>query len=268
MHFDTRYKYYGTQLVEVIQANRPVFNDSPRKRNKPSCGSVDLLKLANELKGACGACGASEPVENAPCVDPERSALNKARAQQRAKKNVFDLAMCNPDLNLFVTLTLDGSQIDRYNYDAIIRKLNQWLDNRVRRNGLKYVLVAEYHKDKAIHFHALFNDVLEKVDSGHKTKSDGHLKTVYNLPCWTLGYTTAIYTTGERAKVCNYITKYITKSENKVGGRWYYSGGKLSRPDYSYSNTYLDELLIPEDIENPFDFQIENTQTVYRIHKM
>lgn len=141
-----------------------------------------------------------------------------------------ELALAN-DLGLFVTLTLDGSVIDRYDMAAITKRLNVWLDNQVRRRGLAYVLVPERHKDGAIHFHGLFNDALEVVDSGH-TDKEGH--TIYNLPRWSLGFTTAIRLYGDREKAIGYVTKYIGKQGEKPGGRWYYSGGALCRPEVTY----------------------------------
>lgn len=157
---------------------------------------------------------------------------NIERAKRRARKAVFDYAMCNDDLNLFVTLTLDAARVDRYDYKIIVKKLNNWLDNMVRRHGLKYVLVAERHKDGAIHFHALMNENACKLTDSGTVDKRGH--TVFNLDNWTLGFTTAVRCYGERGAVCKYITKYITKSDDKVGGRWYYSGGELERPQYVY----------------------------------
>ena len=121
-----------------------------------------------------------------PPEQPEGPCDTIGRALRRARAQVRELALAN-DLGLFVTLTLDGSVIDRYDMAAITKKLNVWLDNQVRRRGLAYVLVPERHKDGAIHFHGLFNDALEVVDSGH-TDKEGH--TIYNLPRWPLGFTT------------------------------------------------------------------------------
>lgn len=178
-----------------------------------------------------------------------RRADNLARAKRRARSAVSDLALSN-NFRFFVTLTLSSEKVDRYDVGAVTKKLNAWLDNQVRRRGLAYVLVAERHKDGAVHFHGFFNDVLATVDSGtisingrpRKPRSarqraewladGGHV--VYNLPAWTLGFTTAIELYGERSSAVGYVCKYITKAEEKVGGRWYYSGGELRRPEVSF----------------------------------
>lgn len=182
-----------------------------------------------------------------PGVKGSADSADLSRSKRRARSAVFDLAMAN-DFKYFVTLTLDKDRVDRYDSAAVTKKLNVWLDNQVRRKGLTYVLVPEFHKDGAIHFHGLFNDALAAVDSGtismgsgkpRKPRSErqrakwlsegGHV--VYNLPGWKLGFTTAIELYGERAKAVNYVCKYITKAADKVGGRWYYSGGELKRPE-------------------------------------
>jgi hypothetical protein len=178
----------------------------------------------------------------------ERAAESAARAQRRAKTNVYDLAMSNP-LDWFVTLTVAPDKLNRYDSAEVFRHLHDWLDNRVRRNGLLYVLIPELHKDGAIHFHALINDALPMTDSGtvippgggrpRRPRSEaqraawisGGGQPVYNLPAWGWGFSSAIKLHGDRGAAVGYVSKYITKSRGKIGGRWYYSGGRLKKPD-------------------------------------
>lgn len=183
---------------------------------------------------------------------------NLSRAKRRAKANVHDLALAN-NFRFFVTLTLDPAKVDRYDISAVTRKLNVWLDNQVRRHGLVYLLVAERHKDAAIHFHGFFNDALSAVDSGTLSLGGGKPRkprsarqradwlrngahVVYNLPAWSLGFTTAIEIYGDKNKAVGYICKYISKANEKIGGRWYYSGGNLVRPQVSFCNADFDYL--------------------------
>lgn len=163
---------------------------------------------------------------------------------------VRDLGLCN-DWEYFVTLTLDPARIDRYDPAEVARHLNHWLDNRVRRDGLCYVLVPEHHRDGAIHFHGFFNGALAAVDSGHRDEG-GH--PIYNLPAWGWGFSTAIRLYGERAAAVGYCCKYIAKQQEKIGGRWYYSGGRLRRPEVSWSDVDFETLLRAEGAE---PFQIE-----------
>lgn len=180
--------------------------------------------------------------------DPARAAENIERSKRRARAAVYDLGRCSA-LEYFVTLTTDQTKVDRFDDLAVFKKLHKWLDNNVQRHGLTYVLVPEYHKNGALHFHAFFNGALPAVDSGtiklpgekrpRRPRSaaerarwlanGGHI--VYNLPAWHLGFTTAIKLYGDRSAAVGYICKYITKSSAKIGGRWYYSGGDLRRPD-------------------------------------
>lgn len=175
---------------------------------------------------------------------------NISRSKRRAKSHLLDYALCN-NFACFVTLTLSSEKIDRTDYKAIVDKFSIWLDNRVRRKGLKYVAVPELHRDGAIHFHVLCNDVLNVVDSGTVIRPTGgkpvkqatakkqgfrlaDCRTVYNITDWTLGFSTMYHTYGDVRAVANYIVKYITKGEKKIGGRWYYSGGALLKPVYRY----------------------------------
>ncbi len=178
-----------------------------------------------------------------------RAAENRARSMRRAKAALRDFVRSN-QWDYFVTLTLDPSRIDRHDMGTITRKMSQWADNQVRRHGLAYVLVPELHKDGAVHFHGFFRGDIRAVDSGTLTRAGSRPRRpksaaerermlrdgwqiVYNLPAWSLGFTTAIRPYGEVDAAAAYITKYITKeaaTTGKIGGRWYYSGGELQRP--------------------------------------
>lgn len=171
--------------------------------------------------------GGATPMEEAKA----RAVL--ARAQRRARTQVRDLALANP-FRYFVTLTFDKSRVDRWDDKEVLRVTRNWLDNTVRRYGLAYVLVPERHKDGAIHFHGFFNGAVEGVDSGHRTERG---QVIYNLPAWPWGFTTAIEVYGEYGAAVSYVCKYITKGTEKVGGRWYYHGGDLRKPDVEYINT-------------------------------
>lgn len=210
-------------------------------------GSSEVLVCDREIFGGAGW---EDTRPKKPVTKRKAGEGDTDRAMRRARAQVKDLAMCTP-FKYFVTLTLDAAKVDRYDMSAITRKLNAWLDNQVRRRGLAYVLVPERHKDGAVHFHGFFNGALEAVDSctvsmgagkPRKPRSDaqralwlsegGH--TVYNLPGWTLGFTTAIELYGEYARAVGYVCKYIGKDGEKVGGRWYYSGGDLGHPEVTY----------------------------------
>ena len=169
---------------------------------------------------------------------------NRRKSFNRARNNLFNYSMSTTAFNCFVTLTFDAQKIDRFDYKAIIAALNTWLDNRVRRKGLVYVLVPEYHKNGAIHFHGLCNfEALKTVRANSpysgKPLYDTKGRPKYNISDFPLGHTVVIPLSGENARVATtkYVYKYITKSEGKmIGGRYYLSGGDLGRPKYRLLN--------------------------------
>lgn len=253
-----RFKIYDGVLGEVMISPKPIFkafdgDEKPTRRKKDKAGSEFDLSDSQP--------GGDESNDN--------DIKSLERSKRRARKAVFDYAMSNPDLDLFITLTLSPNEIDRTDYGAIIKKLNAWLDYRVRKHGLKYVLVAEYHKDgQAIHFHGLVNSTaVATVFSGKKDKR-GH--KIYNLPEWRLGFTTAVKVYGRKTRggVCKYICKYISKQGEKVGGRWYYSGGDLRQPDYEYA---LDTVPLREALDGMEDmehytYRVEATGETFEIY--
>lgn len=207
-------------VLEDIVFNRDVFNPE------------GLVKMDAEQ--------AQYSVTKSKRREPDEDGVR--RAASRARKQVYELCACN-DLDLFFTLTLDKELIDRYDYKAAVRKFGQWADNQVRRRGLKYVAVPELHKDGAVHFHGLCNSAAVRlVDSGKKSKG----QTVYNLPGWRLGFTTAIPLYGERNAAAHYVAKYISKQHGTnggtIGGRYFYHGGDLMHAKCIYEHADFDAL--------------------------
>lgn len=190
----------------------------------------------------------------------ERTTEDIKRASRRAASKLRDYALCN-EFRWFVTLTLDKSKVDRYDAEQIIKKMRVWLDNRVRRQGLKYLLVPELHKDGAIHFHGFFNDCDIGIECsgtysipGRKApkkpkneKEKQHFidiggKLVYNVLDWNFGFSTAIELYGNYKAAVSYVVKYVSKAIEKIGGRWYYSGGALNVPEVVYADIDFREL--------------------------
>lgn len=171
------------------------------------------------------------------CADPKGEDIE--RSMRRARAKLRRLALAN-EFRWFVTLTIDPQKCDSFDGAAVVKKLNAWCSNMVQRKGLRYVLVPERHKSGRIHFHGFFNDCLEVVDSGH-TDKQGH--TIYNLPQWTLGFTTAIELYDEYVRAVGYVCKYVGKQGEKPAGRWYYSGGDLREPEITYAEISPADLL-------------------------
>ena len=145
---------------------------------------------------------------------------------KRVKERIFDICALNPFTH-FVTWTLDASKIDRYDVDVIRPKILKTLDNLHQRQGMEYIVVPERHRDGAVHFHGLvYGDGLRYVDSGH-VDAGGH--TIYNMPQWRFGYSTAIRLYGDSMRVASYMTKYVTKDLSKIFGKFYFASRSIGR---------------------------------------
>ena len=194
-------------------------------------------------------------------TDPKDEDIHRSMGRARAK--VRRLALAN-SFRWFVTLTLDPQKVDSHSGEAVVKKLNAWLSNQVQRNGLRYILVPERHKKGGIHFHGFFSDHVAAVDSGtmkppgggkpRKPRSQAQREewlrsggqVVYNLPGWSLGFTTAMELYGDYPAAVSYVCKYIGKDGEKPAGRWYYSGGSLAGPGVKF----LD--LSPADLKEAY----------------
>lgn len=142
-----------------------------------------------------------------PPDDPEE---NIRRSLSRTIQTLYDIVFSN-EWELFITVTFDGSKLDRYDYDEVVERYSKLLDNIKQRKApaLEYVFVPELHKDGAFHFHGLLRNIdgLTLKYSGRKDKKGNK---VYNLSDFNLGFNTATYVEST-AKVSTYLIKYISK---------------------------------------------------------
>lgn len=191
---------------------------------------------------------------------PKTNKLKKQRSDnvRRSQQKLYDLVQMN-DWKYFFTGTLGNTSFDPTSAKEAVKPLQAWLNHMQQRKGLKYVLVAEYQKNGKIHFHGFINDVLEMVDSGTRLvkgrKKPVKLDTlkrlgidekdtqiVYNVPDWKFGFTTAIIPQGNG--LYSYITKYITKDNKAIFGRYYWSSRNLVRePEIEYSDVDFDSII-------------------------
>lgn len=237
---NTIIKRYPGGVARVMVAERALFRIPGYEAQRAEATTLAAQAQPEQPGGVIAEARIAEDTRKGLCYDggptPEeqaRMAANRERAQRRARVAVRDLALSNP-FRYFVTLTFDRQRVNRWDDKEVLRVTMNWLDNHVRRDGLAYVLVPERHKDGAIHFHGFFTDAIEGVDSGHRTRRG---QVIYNLPAWPWGFTTAIDIYGDYGAAVGYVCKYVTKGQEKVGGRWYYHGGSLRRPDVEYLNT-------------------------------
>lgn len=176
-----------------------------------------------------------------------KSEKNVGDSMRRAKNKIFEIALANK-WEYMITLTLDSEKIDRYSSADVLKVVGKWLDNQVQRKQLKYLIVPEYHKDKAIHFHGLISGDIKMEESG-TYKIPGkkspvkkntltrrglnvdspEVKIVYNAKSFPYGFSTAVKLDNNAEKVAVYMTKYITKDLGKIFGSYYKAGGDIRR---------------------------------------
>lgn len=268
--YNTRTKYYIDEqgsLVpyEIACANRQIFKESGAELSEFSKAvnwRLEYDAANDELFG--GYYDQKHYVS-----DPNTKEFYLDCSRRRARRKIFDYIICNP-FDCFITLTLDKALIDRSDYGAVIKKLNDFLSNRVRRKGLIYVGVPEYHKNGGLHFHFCVNSSAFKLNDSGCVSVEGRKRpikrstakrlnipcdkfhTVYNVTDWKLGFSTAIMTYGDRGCLAHYMRKELDKDcqkrltvdgyVDKIGGRWYYSGGKLKKPIIKLDNRNFDDL--------------------------
>ena len=242
--YDRKILHFKDGLHKIISCNREKFR-IPVPRNKPKFDFWgDLEELEGEEKEEAD--GSREEKRE----EPRNREDNLRRAQQRVEQ----LVLLN-DYTHFLTITFNEGT-DARNVKEVMRKMNNWLRDKVLRYGLQYVLIPEHHKDGRIHAHALINDKLPLTDSGtrmvegykkpvkvetihRKCISEEKIRcTVYNVPSWKHGFTTAIPVYGNRLVLASYITKYVTKGTDKIFGRYYW----CSRNQEMYPATEYDRL--------------------------
>lgn len=217
------------RLYSVQEFARPVFCDDGWERDIPREASKKKSDKADSVKNAV----------------------------RRAKRLAFDLAIAN-NFDAFFTLTYAPSEtLDRTRYSDVYKPLRVWLSNQVQRKGLRYIMTAERHKKGGIHFHGLCNasalSLVAAVNpySGAEIFHNG--KQVFNISNWEkMGFSTCKMldsSTSDRVSVAKYVTKYITKDADKVGGRYIYHGGDLVLPRRALADS-MEEITTAEPLRS------------------
>lgn len=203
-----------------------------------------------------------------PFSDP----VGQIMSLRRTKTRLSDIVI-NNDFDLFCTFTFAE---DRDNIGLIKRRMQFWLSHQQQRTGkFAYVIVPEFHKKcaecadahlktcphddriKPIHFHALFKGYKGSLTRTNlmtpKTK-----QRIYNIPSYTLGYSTAVKITDIHA-VGSYIKKYITKDMPQFNGKKrYWCSQGLDRP-----KKVINPVIFPSDMEK---FGEAHQTTNFRVH--
>lgn len=183
---------------------------------------------------------------------------NLTRSLRRTKRAVKDYVLCN-QFELFATFTFAK---ERQDVERCRARMSNWLKNEQKRKGkFEYLIVAERHKDGALHFHALIKGYNGRVEQAKHPKTGEPIvqkgRIVYALPSWTAGFTNVKRVDEQpdsHAKVANYVTKYITKDMPLFANRnryWASFGLKLPLIVYNPPPWYMEE---PAEWQKDFDF--------------
>lgn len=126
--YNSRIKIYPNDIFKYTVFNKLIFNPYNAELINKNNNRVDYIK-------------SDKPVTRDDSI-------------KRAKDKIFDIAFVNSSLwQFFITLTLDKTKIDRYDKKEINKRLKSWLHNMSTNYNLNYLIIPEYHKDGAIHFH-------------------------------------------------------------------------------------------------------------------
>ncbi|SDA20959.1 hypothetical protein SAMN02910447_01820 [Ruminococcus sp. YE71] len=216
MKHNTKIKTYPDGHEKVTICSVKLFNDESRGADEMPCETV--------------------------CKPKNMDSCSRYDSVIRAKSKVFDIVAMN-GFTHFVTLTIDP-KYHRDNSKIVRGILRCFCSNHVQRDNMTYLLIPEYHKDgKAIHFHGFLKGDIEYIYSGtviipersKPVKLDtarrygvpaDKQQTVYNIPAWIYGYSTAVRLVGDTQNVAKYVTKYVTKDCTKIFGNFYFAGGR------------------------------------------
>jgi hypothetical protein len=172
--------------------------------------------------------------------DKKRS---EVESRNRTVQNIYGIARSNK-WDLFLTITFNPDIVDSTNYDEVVKKTQNWLNNVRKRvsPNMKYILVPELHADgKKWHFHGLLADCEELTLIETNIVRNG--KIVYNLGNWKYGFTEVTKVEDTR-RVSSYISKYITKEVCDVtfGKKRYWASKNCIRAEQVTTHDMIDDI--------------------------
>lgn len=194
---------------------------------------------------------ASGWVEDSPIAskvnDKILSSSSSLASRSRARSRIFELARCN-DFEYFFTQTFDLDLVDRFSIDKVTETIQYYFKyyKKYRSRSFKYLIVAEFHKDKkAIHIHGLISGVAK---GDMYRNSHGY----YNLKFFQdkMGVINSISPIKDKHATSCYITKYITKDNLQFSNRYYYMCSR------GLNRASVTRVVLPKDLENwkQFDY--------------
>lgn len=189
----------------------------------------------------------SRPLKQAAQKAPEGGGLSsKARSLTRTKQTLTDLVLMN-DFDMFATFTFNKN---RHDINSCKLTMSNWLKSQQKTHGkFQYLIVPEYHKDKALHFHALLQHYTGNLSPAINPHSNKPLMTksglpIYNISSYRSGFSTITKIKNQEA-TSKYIRKYITKDMPEFSSKKrYWSSKNLNKPltIYDIEDNYYDKI--------------------------
>lgn len=170
-------------------------------------------------------------------ADGVRRLENRERVLARARTSVRRLVDCNPDLNKFFTLTFADNVTDFAFANECFRKYVMRLKYNYK-SDLKYLVVPEFQKRGAIHFHVLCNLLYVPVNQ--------------LADLWGFGFC-RINRIDDVTSVGLYVSKYIQKQfdDDRLHAKKCYWGSRnLKRPVVIDTPEVVDSLLSDCESQN------------------
>lgn len=202
-----------------------------------------------------------------PSADEGEERLKLDNNIYRAKRNIKELALCNP-WDFFCTMTIDSEKHDRSDLNGFFKKLRKYINNIAYKHNttISYLFIPELHKDGLNwHLHGFIKGLplqyLKCFKVGDRMGSTLAKKvlrgdTVYN---W-VGYSERfgfcdLEPIKDALRVSSYVTKYISKdvfkSVKNLNAHTYYCSNGLKRAELVKRGFFFGKIS-SYDFENDF----------------
>jgi len=195
----------------------------------------------------------------------------------RSRRTIRDLILCNP-FDYFCTFTFNPEKVDRFNFSSCKKKITQLFNNYKKRYSIdfRYIIVPEFHKNGAIHFHGLVRgirpeDLTVPEYIWYRDHRHGSLRLAKNkngYVDWTyysskLGFFSCSKIK-DYEKCARYVSKYITKDLMGLGAgqRLFMASENLHRPELLFDCDDIPCMFSSPDFENKFVRVKETSDTL------
>lgn len=174
---------------------------------------------------------------------------NAKRSLRRSRQELSGILKSN-QFTHWGTFTMRDNRQDG---EASRKKMINWLHLQQKRKGkFEYVLVPEHHKTGELHFHVLMVAYTGKITPAINSKITSKFygqplrikgRQVHTVDSYTLGHSNMVLigdSDEDRAKVGNYLGKYITKEwasteHHEADKKRYWASRGLIRPKTIYN---------------------------------